>query len=152
MTLPARLALSPCPWPCHVKAEMSPLPPPNCLSWVSTALVIVALTLSVAPISISVYGWQARLRGRGKEEPHRRGRVALPLACSNFPAPSPHHAALHTHHGSGPHVCLSTRAVSWLAPLALPSPRLCGPGQKLPCILGDFFSCATSSSSDLVFL
>lgn len=121
-------AHSPHPWPSHVKVPMSPLPPRKlplfgfycfgfCCSHFTSGCNF--------HFSVWVAGEVERQR---KERSRSRGGVALPLACSAFPAPSapPPLHCLYPPWLQGllltpldQHVCLSIRGISWLTPLAL---------------------------------
>lgn len=129
------VAHSPYSWPSHVKIRCIRCYCPNCLSWVSTSLVFVALTLPVAPDSLYFSVWLA-----GETERQREGGILhqgkgglLFLGPQCFPASLLSFSTLHTHRASkawsqtlraSTHACLQ-RTTSWLTPLALTSCPAC---------------------------
>lgn len=159
MNLPARLAAthSPHPRPSHVKVRMSPLPPCKLplLGFYCFGFCCSHFTSGYNfHFSVWVAGEAERQREGGVQQQGRgspsSGLGYLPCTLSPAPTPpfvptmvsgpvanpsSPARVPVHKGHL----LANSSGTYSLLC--------LCGPGQKLHCILGSVFACTMSSSS-----
>lgn len=144
-------AHSPCPWPSHVRARMSPLSPYR-LSLLHFYFFGFLPTLPVALIPLYFSVWLAgETERQGKEESCSRGGGRQLFLCPQYLPCSPLlHSTLRpptVPSGPGPNPSRLTCLPIYRDHLLVLICSLCGPGQKLPCNLGDLFSYSMSSSS-----